>query len=104
MTEQKTIPAALAIALLRDTLQSAKYAIKGREHTGFIDNALEATANIEQPSQPKIPDGWKLVPIEPTYEYCAPDCNGECSCRKFGADPTYCDNAIAAAPTPKETL
>ena len=49
MTIHSPIPAAEAIALLRKALQSAKYSINGREHTGFIDKALAATSNIEQP-------------------------------------------------------
>lgn len=44
-----------AIALLREALIKAEYAIKGREHTGFITKALAATAAIADPVMQESP-------------------------------------------------
>lgn len=51
-----------AVTILRGALVKAEYAIKGREHTGFITKALEATAAFTslaaaaQPEQAKPTD------------------------------------------------
>jgi hypothetical protein len=67
-----------AITILRGALTQAEYAIKGREHTGFITKALNATdgdyrAGQSAPAQPRnfCPDCGKRTPPDSVHT-CTP--------------------------------
>lgn len=107
--ERERVTMREGIHMLRLALVQAECAIKGREHTGFINKVLNATSHLmdplhadRAPASPNtgaVPDGFKLVPIEPTDEMVnAPNT----IIQAYGARLIYQRmlNASPAAPSP----
>ena len=69
--------------------------VEAARNEGYIQGYTAATVEHNQ-RQACIPE-----PVESDDGYCAPDNTGECSCRKFAADPTGCSRKEPAAVLPK---
>ena len=110
MTEQQ-------IAAMRQALEALKDAQNGMaecsEELGFdfaneqhgVEQAITAlTAALEQPAIPQrhyVPEGWKLVPVEPTISMCIAGDEARMNVDDATRTPAIYRAMLNAAPTPQ---